>query len=133
MKYYKVVHKHNDGFYYSAMYTEMMMLEVYDLITGYPVGQWVEADPVALSYGYGLCVFTSLETAREFVEFSPSSVFECEVGSVLEYLPRWGYTDVQLKIRYPDDDPMPTPPEIRHNAWPRDTVMVSKVKLIKEV
>ena len=88
----------------------------------YSTEKWTKASQVMLRKGYGLCVFDSLEAARN--EISWGKIYECEIEGLLPFPlpPLLFIEDLDAGIETPSG-----------RYWPEGTRMCKAVKLIKEI
>ena len=95
----------------------------------YEVGKWSLAPQHRQEKGYHLLVFDDLLLANRFVEDQfpegSSVVFYCEVREIIKELPL-----MQGIFSYPS---LGFHDMTAYFTWPKGTIMVKKVKLVKEI
>jgi hypothetical protein len=92
----------------------------------YEIGKWTVPPEDADDEGYGLLVFSTLKDAKAFILGSfPGyrKIFLCEVRGVYKSLPPMRFSDSAV----------PWLEVVSSGSWPPGTLMVSAVKLLKEV
>jgi len=87
----------------------------------YPVGEWAEAPKWLAKKKYGLFVFDGLKNAREFSKLCASPcLWRCEVDGIFDRLP------LSLSMHGLNAGKV-------IKLYPKGTVMVKRVKLIRQV
>ena len=91
----------------------------------YPIGEWAKAPKWLAKRGYGLFVFDGLKNAREFSKLCASPrLWKCEVDGIFDRLPL-SISSLGLNSGRVI--------KLRAKNYPKGTVMVKKVKLIRQV
>lgn len=91
----------------------------------YPVGEWAEAPKWLAKKKYGLFVFDGLKNAREFSKLCASPcLWRCEVDGIFDRLP------LSVSMHGLNAGKVI---KLRAKNYPKGTVMVKRVKLIRQV